>query len=259
MSPSAPSGTFPRRYLIAATLLLIAAVAAVAAGIDVVARPLRVAVIGNVPPLSYVDERGRPSGFAVELAEALCEVMKTRCTIHVVLLDEAIDALAADRYDFASINLLATPERRERVLFSKPFYRSVSVWLARPSVVSGTHGLTVAAVRGSAQADYIEKQGWKHHFVDTHQDLTTAIANGAADAAIVPMTTSVILVGDPRFKALGLQPTVMSDPALGGDVCISISPKRKDLPARLDAALDQLKNDGRFDRINSKYLPFKLQ
>lgn len=255
----ASSGSFPRRYLIAATLLLVAAVAAVAASIDATTRPLRVAVIGNVPPLSYVDERGRPTGFAVELAEALCEVMKTRCTIHVVLLEDAIDALAADRYDFASINLLATPERRERVLFSKPFYRSVSVWLAAPSVAPGAPGVTVAAVRGSAQAAYIEKQGWKSHFVDTHQGLATAIASGAASAVIVPMTTSLILVGDPKFKALGLQPTVMSDPLLGGDVCISINPKRTDLPARLDAALDQLKSDGRFDRINSKYLPFKLQ
>ena len=31
------------------------------------------------------------------------------------------------------------------------------------------------------------------------------------------------------------------------------------LQPRLDAAIDRIKRDGRFDRINTKYLPFRLQ
>jgi len=46
---------------------------------------------------------------------------------------------------------------------------------------------------------------------------------------------------------------------LSGDVAFSISPQRPDLQARIDAAIDAVKSDGRFDRINTKYLPFRLQ
>ena len=51
----------------------------------------------------------------------------------------------------------------------------------------------------------------------------------------------------------------MPAPQLSGDVAFSISPQRPDLQARIDAAIDAVKSDGRFDRINTKYLPFRLQ
>jgi ABC-type amino acid transport substrate-binding protein len=222
-------------------------------------RPLRVAILDNVPPLSYLGSDGKPAGFAVELANALCDAMKVRCTLHTVSLAEAIDALAADRYDFASINLLATPERREKVLFSKSFYHSVSIWLAKPAVQPGAPGVTIAAVRGSAQSRYIETQGWKSLPANTHLDVLKALTSGTANAALVPMLTSVILTSDPKIQALGLQSTLMSDPLLSGDVRLSINPQQPELKERIDAAIDTVKRDGRFDRINTKFLPFRLQ
>jgi ABC-type amino acid transport substrate-binding protein len=232
---------------------------ACAAPVQATETTLRVAIIDNIPPLSYSDAAGQHCGFAVDLAHALCEAMQERCRTQIVRLSAAVDSLAADQFDFASINLLATPERRQKILFSKPFYRSVSVWLARPGVHPGAAGTRVVAVRGSAQARYIEAQGWPSVFVDTHFDMQPVLERGAADAIIAPMLTSVLLLQDERIQKLGLQSTIMNDAAIAGDVAISINPKRADLQPRIDAAIDQIKADGRFDRINTKYLPFRLQ
>lgn len=168
-------------------------------------------------------------------------------------------ALAANQFDFASINLLATPERRRKVLFSKPFYRSVSVWIARPGVHPGAAGVRVTAVRGSAQARFVEAQGWTPVFVDTHFEMQPLLEQGKADAVIAPMLTSVLLLQDARIQKLGLQSSIMNEDAITGDVVLSINPRRADLQSRIDAAIDQIKADGRFDRINTKYLPFRLQ
>jgi ABC-type amino acid transport substrate-binding protein len=54
-------------------------------------------------------------------------------------------------------------------------------------------------------------------------------------------------------------PSILPAPQLGGDVAFSISPQRPELQKRIDAAIDAVKSDGRFDRINTKYLPFRLQ
>lgn len=224
-----------------------------------VAEPLRVAIIGNVAPLSYVDDKGKPSGFAVELANAICDTIGAECSHHVVPLDRVIDALASHEYDFASVNLLVTPERQRKVIFSKAFYRSVSVWLARPSVTPGSKGITVGAVGGSAQARYVEQQGWKLYPVGTHLDLPAALSSSKVDAALIPMASSVLLMQHESTIQLGLQTTVISDPSVSGDVALSIAPQRADLRPRIDAAIDRIKADGRFDRINSKYLPFRLQ
>lgn len=102
-----------------------------------VERELRVAVLTHSPPMSYIDEAGDLTGFNVEVMRALCDVMAVKCVPVPVSLDRVVDAIAAGEFDFAAVSLLATPERRARVLMSKPYYRSISVWFARPGVVPG--------------------------------------------------------------------------------------------------------------------------
>lgn len=219
----------------------------------------RVAIIGNSPPMSYVDEQGRLTGFNVAIAHALCETMNSRCELRATALDQVVDSVAAGEVDFAVVSLLATPERRAKVLFSKPYYRSLSVWLGRPQFVPGKAGSRVAVVRGSAQARHAEAQGWSLRPVASHAELPPLLAGGGADAVVVPMPTAVRLMAEPSLQALGLRPTILADPLLGGDVCISIDPKRPELKAHIDAAIDTIKRDGRYDRINTQFLPFRMQ
>jgi ABC-type amino acid transport substrate-binding protein len=252
--PNADCRNHPLRRLAYGLLLAVGAALAIADE-----RPLRVAVIDNSPPMSYENANGQLVGFNIELAEALCESMRARCTLKRMPIGDVVDSVAGGEVDFAAVSLLVTPERQRRVIFSKPYYRSMSVWLARPGLAPGSAGTTVAAVRGSAQARHIETQGWKSLFVEHHRELPALLASGGADAAIVPMPTSLQLMQDRQLQEAHIKPTILPDPLLGGDVAFSISPQRADLRARIDAAIDQVKNDGRFDRINTKYLPFRLQ
>ena len=131
--------------------------------------------------------------------------------------------------------------------------------MGRPALTPGDPDVTIAAVRGSVQARYAEQQGWKTHLVQSHLDLPGLLASGEANAMLVPTTTSVLLLQNETVAKLGLKFVIISDPSVAGDVAIAISPRRADLRPRIDAAIDRIKADGRFDRINSKYLPFRLQ
>lgn len=248
---------FPRHLFAAA--LLAALFAWLPADSDADERPLRVAVIGNSPPMSYEDERGRLVGFNIEMAEALCQTMRVRCKLQQVSIGNVIDALVAGEADFAAVSLLVTPERQQKVIFSKPYYRSQSIWLAQATNRPGTPGITVGAVRGSAQARHVEAEGWKSLFVEHHRELPALLAAGTVDAVLVPMPTALQLLQDKALQGRNIGPGVLPAPQLSGDVAFSISPQRPDLQARIDAAIDAVKSDGRFDRINTKYLPFRLQ
>nr|WP_299159334.1 transporter substrate-binding domain-containing protein [Accumulibacter sp.] len=46
---------------------------------------------------------------------------------------------------------------------------------------------------------------------------------------------------------------------MSGDVGFSIDPRNPQLRDHINAAFDQIKRDGRFDRLNTEYLPFRLQ
>lgn len=222
-------------------------------------RPLRMAVVGHAPPMSYTSERGVLTGFNVELGRALCATLQSRCEIVPVPLGDIVSAVATGKVDFAVSSLLATPERRQQVLFTKPYYRSLSAWLARPGVEPGASNVTVAVVKGSAQARYARAQRWKTLDLPLHSEMPDALSAGRAQAVLLPMLTAWALSQDPRVVAWGGVFQVYAAADISGDVSISVSPLRPELVERLNQAIDQVKRDGRFDRIASEFLPFKLQ
>jgi ABC-type amino acid transport substrate-binding protein len=50
----------------------------------------------------------------------------------------------------------------------------------------------------------------------------------------------------------------MRIPELAGDLAFGISPRRPELKEEIDAALDRIKRNGTYDRINSRFLPFRV-
>lgn len=233
--------------------------AAFAASVFADSKLYRVAVVAQSPPLSYADATGQLTGFNVEIARGLCEVMSAQCTLLPMTIEQIVDALASDAADFAVVGLIATPERRKRILFSKPYFHSTSIFLARPGVVVGDPISTVAVVRGSSQEKFAEGRGWKLLAVATQSEVGPKLRDRKADAALLPMLYTLSLMQDPELQAVSLRPMVIEDPLLSGPLQMGVNPRLDQLVPILDRAIDQIKRDGRYDRINSRFLPFRLQ
>lgn len=221
-------------------------------------RSLRVAVLDNSPPMAFRDAAGELTGFSVGIIRAVCEEMRVQCAYQVTTIDNVLDELAAGDYDVAAVSLLDTPERRARVIFAKPYFRSISLWFARPGVAPGQAGVRVAVLHGSAQERFARARGWPTVGVRTNGELAEPLAAGLAQAAIIPMATSLGLMKRPEFRQLGLYGTVMNEAELGGDASFGISPRRPELKEQIDAALDRIRRNGTYDRINSQFLPFRV-
>lgn len=238
------------------TLLLVAghATAVLAAG----ERALRVAVLDNSPPMAYRDAKGELTGFSIGVIKAVCEEMRARCVLQATTLDRVIDLLVNDEVDIAAVSLLDTPERRARILFAKPYFRSISLWFAKPGIAPGDAGVRVAAVGGSAQERFALARRWPVVPVRSNVELLAPLTAGLADAAIVPMSTGLNLFKQAEIVPLGLASTVMNEPELGGDASFGISPRQPLLKGEVDSAIDRIKRNGVYDRINSQFLPFRV-
>ena len=221
-------------------------------------QPLKIAVLENSPPMSFRDANGRLTGFSIEIARALCEEMQARCDFHVIVLERLLDVMAGGEFDIAAVSLLDTPERRQRILLAHPYFRSITLWFAKPGVEPGARGLRVAVVKGSAQESYARKQGWETVAVQTNGDLGAPLIAGVAHAAIVPMNTSLHLQNNADFQRLGLASTVMKVPELVGNASFGINPQRPELKIAVDEALDRIKRNGVYERINTQFLPFRV-
>ena len=84
------------------------------------------------------------------------------------------------------------------------------------------------------------------------------LASGVADAAVLPMLGALSLAQEASLLPFGLRFTVLSGPLITGTLHMVISPKQPELVDRINAAIDQIKRDGRFDRINTQFVPFSL-
>lgn len=237
---------------------ILATLCLVAGAVTAAEQTLRVAVLENSPPMSYRDADGRLTGFSAEIIRAVCAEMQARCELQPIVLERVLDALGSGEIDIAAVSLLDTPERRARILFATPYFRSTSLWFARPGVQPGDRGIRVAAVKGSAQERYARSQGWDTVAVPTNGELGQPLLAGVAQAAIVPMNTSLALTKDKDFQALGLTSTIMKAPELIGNASFGISPRRPELKEAIDGALEKIKRNGVYERINSQFLPFRV-
>jgi ABC-type amino acid transport substrate-binding protein len=215
---------------------------------------LRVAVLGNSMPMSYLDAKGELTGFSIAIIRALCEEIKANCQFKVITLD----SLVAGEFDVAAIGLLDTPERRAKILLTKPFFRSASIWFTKQRKFPGTAGIRIAAVAGSAQAAFLQGKGWKMVPMQSNDQIAQMLMSDLADAGLVPMPTAISLMQNPGFSALNFQFMVMDEPGLAGDACFGVAPNNPELKKKLDTALDRIKRNGRYDKINSEFLPFRV-
>lgn len=220
---------------------------------------LRVAVLEKAPPLGYRDASGKLTGFAIGIARALCAEIAAQCEFEPARLESMIDGLAAGRYDVAAIGLLNTVERSQRVLFTKPVYRSVTLWLGRSGKQPGDPGVRISVFRGSAQEAYGKLKHWEMIGARSEAEMIDQLAAGVAQGAIVPLMSSLGMQRSQVIQALGLERTVLQQPELSGNASFAINPKRAELKARLDIALDNIKRNGTYDRINSEFLPFRVE
>lgn len=246
-------GRFVRFFLISLLPLL-----SLPAARAEVASALRIGVLEDAPPLAYRDGNGQLTGFSIKIAQALCAELSVRCELIVTRLDYLVDDLAAGHFDIAAVGLLNTPERRQKIAFTKPVYRSVTVWLARAGAEPGQPGMRVAAFKGSAQESYARVRGWDVVGAHTDIQMVDQLGAGVAQAVIAPLMTILNLQKDPRFLKLGLTPRVMQVAELDGLACYGINLRRADLKGPLDEAIDKIKRNGVYDQINSEFLPFRV-
>ncbi|MCR5535937.1 MAG: transporter substrate-binding domain-containing protein [Succinivibrio sp.] len=90
-------------------------------------------------PLSYYEHYpARLTGFDVEYADNLCKKLKRRCQVVAASYSELIRMLADERVDVLVASLNDTPQHRDSLAFSEPYYVSHSVLMCSfplPSMV----------------------------------------------------------------------------------------------------------------------------
>lgn len=220
---------------------------------------------GAYPPFNNLEADGTLTGFDIDIARALCDEMKVTCEFVTSDWDGIIPALQAKKFDAIIASMSITPERLEKVDFSKKYYNTppaIAVPKDSPITdVAGLKGKVLGAQSSTSHANYAEK-----HIADTELKLypTTDeykldITNGRIDAVIDDIVVLSSWIKSDAGTCCKILTTLPTDEEIyGPGLGIAVRKGETALADRFSIAIDALRKSGKYQDINKKYFDFDV-
>ena len=220
----------------------------------------RTLVIGtelDYAPYSFLDAKGSPVGYNVELARAVADVIGVDIDIRIGPWAAIRDALENGEID-AIVGMYHSEERDQLLDFSIPItviQHAVFTRTDEPHIVSENElqYRTTIVMEGDIAHDYLRQQPWgaRLHLVSTTAEALRLLANGEHDGALLARVPALYWA-----KELGLNHDVddcclVDVPA---EYCFAVRHSDHHLVALIDQGLVTLKADGRWHQIHDKWL-----
>lgn len=157
-----------------------------------------------------------------------------------------------------------TAERREKVLFSEPYYSTPSAWFGKKDVLGldvtskdALKGKVVGVQRGTIQDTYVTDNFGSAVDVKryaTADELVLDLTGGRLDLVFLdyPVGEQTIIT-NADYSQVGTM-VKMDD-----GVAVAFRKKDEDLAQMFNAALKKLKEDGTYDTIMKKYFKYDIK
>ena len=97
-------------------------------------KELKVAIDPTYEPFTFKTPDGKPTGFDVDIANAVCEQIKRKCVFVEQLWDSMIPGLQAKKYDTIISSMSITEDRLKVVDFTDKYYNTPSKIVVKNSI-----------------------------------------------------------------------------------------------------------------------------
>ncbi len=207
-------------------------------------------------PMNYTDAEGNFTGFDTELATAVCEKLGVEPDFVEINWDTKIVELDAKSIDCIWNGMTLTDDIMANAACTKAYAKNAQVVVMKAdsdySSTADLVGKTVVAEAGSAgesainddeslsQADYVSKS--------VQTDCLMEVAAGTADAAVLDLTLATAMIGEGTDYA-----NLAIKDELNAEEYGAAFRKGSDAAEAVNAAFDELKEDGTMQSLADKY------
>ncbi len=228
---------------------------------------LTIATEGAYPPFNYLDRKGIPAGFEMELAQEACQRIKAECEFAAFKWDDLIPGLIDKKFDVIMSSLEVTSERRKRLGMSRRYYISPGAFIAAkgapfdgpPSLLRNKR---IGVQRDSTHADWADKSFRRSAQLKRYNTLgeaLQALATDEVDAVFGDKTQLWLWSQKPEGKCCELVGQDIKDnQTLGIGVAAGLRKEDAKLRDAINKAFGEMMADGTYKKINEKYFPFPL-
>lgn len=219
----------------------------------------RTLIIGgdnNFPPYEYIDEKGDPAGFNVDIIRAIADVMGLKIRFQLMPWADARKSLEQGKVDMLQ-GMFYSPERERLVDFSQPhtiIHHAVFVRRDGPALISDKdfRNREIIVQKGDIMHEYALslRLSDKLIYVESPESALRLLASGKHDCALLAEVQGLYLA-----RKYSLSNIVTSGPPFyPTKYCIAVRKGDKELLKSINEGLNIIKSTGRYSEINTHWL-----
>jgi len=220
---------------------------------------LRTIIVDNYYPYTFVNDKGGPDGFSVDLLKAVATILGMEVQIDVDVWEEAREGLNSGEIDF--LPMMAYSEERDRYFdFSVPHSISYDAIFTRkksPGLRSlrNLKDKKIIVMNNDQSHDYLRSLDFISEdnliLINDLKDALRMLASGKGDAALMPKLVGLVFIDQLKLTNLELQPVMIE--AYKRPFSIAVKNGNQELLERFNQGLTILKETHRYDEIYEKW------
>ncbi len=215
---------------------------------------LRIAMSGAYPPFNFVNDQNEVVGFDASIGTEIARRMGLETEIVTTAWDGIIAGLLANKYDAIVGSMSITEERDEVVDFVGPYYTTKRAIFAKPEsgITSAAQldGVTVGVTLGETHEEWAREQGYKIRTYKGLPELLLELENGRVDAIVNDSIAGILALTESGYDYVMI--TDFETEVFGAG--IAIREGNPELGAAMQAALDEMMEDGTYLEIAEKWV-----
>lgn len=249
-----------KKLLLSLSLLACATVAG--------AQDLKVAIDATYEPFTYKTPDGKPTGFDVDIASALCEQLKRKCVFVEQAWDSMIPGLQARKYDVIISSMSITDERKKVIDFSDKYYNTPSSVVVKKGTAyagpASLKGKKIGVLKASTQEKYalgeLKPAGVTVVPYEAQDQVYLDINAGRLDGTVADVIeVGGGFLGKPEGKDYALVGPLLSQVKyFGYGVGVAMRKGQDKLKADINAGIKAIRANGTYDKVAKKYFSFDV-
>ncbi|AKN30106.1 diguanylate cyclase [Clostridium carboxidivorans P7] len=209
----------------------------------------------DYPPYSFIDEKGNPSGFDIELAKAAAEAMGFKVKIKLGVWNDIRNELESGKID-AIAGMFYSKDREKNYSFTtKSTISRADVFTRNGKSVkniSDLKGKTVVVEADEISEEYLKKQNLGINFIEvsSSENALKLVSMNKYEYSVVPTVIGNYFIKKDNLSNLKNNGLVINP----DNYCFAVKKGNDDLLFALNGGLQILKSTGKYDEIYNKWL-----
>ncbi|GAB2046531.1 arginine ABC transporter substrate-binding protein [Agathobaculum sp. TL06] len=224
---------------------------------------LRMGTNATFPPYEFTDENGEVAGIDAEIAAAVAEKLGMELDITDMAFESLIPALQAGTIDIVLAGMTVDPERAEQVNFTDSYATGVQVVIIPESsdiapveqedgsMAVDLTGKTIGVQTGTTGDLYCTDEYGQENVkqFDNGPLAVAALVNGQIDCVVIDQEPAK------NYVAANEGLKILDTAYANENYAAAISKDNTELLEQVNAAMQELKDDGTLQSIIDKYIP----